>query len=102
MAQSSSTTSPAQSQHSDTQADSTDVQTQAAETTNDSPTAAIPIPNNSDLERGDDLAATLVNDDDDEEPEASGSRSRWAGLTSMSLGAFAGQSGRKGAEDRDR
>lgn len=99
MAQPSSTPSPAQSQHHDTPADSTDVQIQAAETTNDSPTAAIPIPNNNDLERGDDLAATLVNEDDDEEPESSRSTSRWGGLTSVSLGAFAG---RKGGEDRGR
>ena len=77
-----------------------DIQTQAAETINDSPAAAIPIPYDSaDLERGGDLAATLVNDDD---PEPSSS-SRWAGLTSMSLGAFSGEaSGRKAHEDRDR
>ena len=77
-----------------------DVQIQAAETVNDSPTAAIPIPrDNTDLERGDDLAATLVND---EQPESSTSRSRWEGLTAMSLGAFSGEAaGRKPHEDQD-
>ena len=85
---------------------SSDIQTQAAETTNDSPTAAIPIPANdlTDLERGeDDLAATLVNDED-AEAEASTSRSRWANLIPGSLGAFTGEAkGRKaGGHDRDR
>ena len=77
-----------------------DIQTQAAETVNDSPAAAIPIPYDStDLERGDDLAATLVNEG---EPESSAPRSTWAGLTSMSLGAFSGEaSGRKAHEDRN-
>ena len=76
-----------------------EIQTQAAETFNDSPTAAIPIPRDTDLEQGDDLAATLVND---EEPESS-SRSRWAGLTSISLGAFTGEAaGRKAHSDRSR
>ena len=50
-----------------------DVQVQAAETTNESPSAAIPIPRDTDLERGDDMAATLVND----QPEASTSRGSW-------------------------
>ncbi|KAL8868033.1 MAG: hypothetical protein Q9174_005262, partial [Haloplaca sp. 1 TL-2023] len=57
-----------------------DVQAQAAETTNDSPTAAIPIPRDpDDLERGDDMAATLV----DDPPEESTSRRRWRGLASL-------------------
>ena len=84
-----------------------DIQTQAAETRNTSPTAAIPIPRNaSDLEQNDDLAATLVNEDeDDEDDEPTSSRSAWAGLTSMSLGAFTGSgdaAGRKRRDDRNR
>ncbi|KAL9124844.1 MAG: hypothetical protein Q9217_005877 [Psora testacea] len=78
-----------------------DIQVQAAETTNDSPTAAIPIPcENADLEQGEDLAATLVNED---LPESSASRSRWEGFTAISLGAFSGEATvRKAHEDRDR
>ena len=76
-----------------------DIQAQAAETANESPSAAIPIPRDSDLERGDDMAATLVND----QPEASTSRSSWRGLTSLSLSAFSGEAGRRQAQaDRDR
>lgn len=68
-----------------------DVQAQAAETANESPSAAIPIPRDIDLERGDDMAATLVND----QPEASTSRTSWRGLTSLSLSAFSGEAGRR-------
>lgn len=76
-----------------------DVQAQAAETANESPSAAIPIPRDTDLERGDDMAATLVND----EPEASTSRSSWRGLTTLSLSAFSGEAGRRQPEvNRDR
>ena len=76
-----------------------DVQAQAAETANESPSAAIPIPRDNDLERGDDMAATLVND----QPETSTSRSSWRGLTSLSLSAFSGEAGRRQAEaDRNR
>ena len=76
-----------------------DIQAQAAETANESPSAAIPIPRDTDLERGDDMAATLVND----QPEASTSRSSWRGLTSLSLSAFSGEAGRRQAQaDRDR
>ena len=76
-----------------------DVQAQAAETANESPSAAIPIPRDSDLERGDDMAATLVND----QTETSTSRSSWRGLTSLSLSAFSGEAGRRQAQaDRDR
>ena len=61
-----------------------DVQVIAAETTNDSPSAAIPIPrDNHDLERGDDMADTLVEDQ-------SGQRG-WRGLASFSLSAFSGE-----------
>ena len=77
-----------------------DVQVQAAETRNESPTAAIPIPRDpSDLERGDDMAATLVND----APEASSSRRGWPGLSSLSLSAFSGEGTRRQAQgDRNR
>ena len=76
-----------------------DVQAQAAETANESPSAAIPIPRENDLERGDDLAATLVND----QPQASTSRSSWRGLTSLSLSAFSGEAGRRQPQaNRDR
>lgn len=76
-----------------------DVQAQAAETANESPSAAIPIPRDADLERGDDMAATLVND----EPEASTSRGSWRGLTSLSLSAFSGEAGRRQPQaNRDR
>ena len=76
-----------------------DIQVQAAETANESPSAAIPIPRDTDLERGDDMAATLVND----QPEASTPRSSWRGLTSLSLSAFSGEAGRRQAQaDRDR
>jgi len=85
-----------------TNARNDDVQIQAAETTNDSPSAAIPIPcDTADLERGDDMAATLVND----QPGGSVRRG-WRGLTSMSLSAFSGEAawreGRAAPEDRDR
>lgn len=44
-----------------------DVQTRIAETVNDAPSSAIPIPRSSDelddLERGDDMGTTLVNDE---------------------------------------
>ena len=76
-----------------------DVQAQAAETANESPSAAIPIPRDTDLERGDDMAATLVND----QPEATTSRSSWRGLTSLSLSAFSGEAGRRQSQaSRDR
>ncbi|KAL9638605.1 MAG: hypothetical protein Q9204_001442 [Flavoplaca sp. TL-2023a] len=77
-----------------------DVQVQAAETRNESPTAAIPIPRDpSDLERGDDMAATLVND----APEASSSRRGWPGFSSLSLSAFSGEGTRRQAQaDRNR
>ncbi|KAL9046699.1 MAG: hypothetical protein Q9214_000528 [Letrouitia sp. 1 TL-2023] len=67
--------------------DPDEVQVRAAETSNDSPSAAIPIPTDgADLERGDDMAATLVND----EPAASSSRGGWRGLA-LSLSAFSGE-----------
>ncbi|KAL8835054.1 MAG: hypothetical protein Q9170_003483 [Blastenia crenularia] len=77
-----------------------DIQAQAAETSNDSPTAAIPIPRDlNDLEQGDDMAATLVNDP----PEASSSRRGWRGLASFSLSAFSGEAAwRQARADRDR
>ena len=77
-----------------------DVQVQAAETANDSPSAAIPIPRDIDLENGDDMAATLVED----QPESTTPRSSWRGLAaSMSLSAFSGEAAwRQVPEDRNR
>ncbi|KAL9010069.1 MAG: hypothetical protein Q9173_004959 [Seirophora scorigena] len=94
-----SSNQPAQS-GSAIEASEDELQVQAAETTNDSPTAAIPIPQGSeDLERGDDMAATLVND----RPEASSSRRGWRGFTSFSLSAFSGEAAwRQAQADRDR
>ena len=68
---------------------SDDIQDQVVETTNDSPSSAIPIPRNDeeDLERGedDDLGATLVNERDEE----STPRRTWRNLaTSLSRSAF--------------
>ncbi|KAL8683424.1 MAG: hypothetical protein Q9186_000577 [Xanthomendoza sp. 1 TL-2023] len=76
-----------------------DIQVQAAETRNESPTAAIPIPRDpGDLERGDDMAATLVND----APEASSARRGWRGLASFSLSAFSGEAAwRRAQADRN-
>ena len=80
--------------------DDHDIQTQAAETINNSPTAAIPIPRDTDLERGDDMAATLVND----QPEQLRTRNGWGGLAaSFSLSAFGGEAAwRQVQADRDR
>lgn len=77
-----------------------DIQVQAAETSNDSPSAAIPIPRDTeDLERGDDMAATLVND----QPDASSPRRGWRDLAYLSLSAFSGEAAfRQAQSDRDR
>ena len=78
-----------------------DIQIQAAETINDSPSSAIPIPreNDLDIERGEDMAATLVND----QPGTSSSRSGWRGLASLSLSAFSGEAAwRQAQADRNR
>lgn len=80
-----------------------DIQAQVAETINDSPSSAIPIPcDHHDLEGGDDdMAATLVNDDN--EPEASSPRRRWRDLASLSLSAFSGEAAwRQAQADRNR
>jgi hypothetical protein len=102
MAQPSSTASADSSTHQTHRdhGDSADIQAQAAETANESPSAAIPIPRDIDLEQGDDMAATLVND----QPQASSSRSGWRGLAaSMSLSAFSGEAAwRQAQEDRNR
>lgn len=81
-----------------------DVQDQVAETTNQSPTAAIPIPYPNDLELGDeeDLAATLVNDQG-ESASSSAQQGVWRGLANMSLSAFSGEAvWRRAREDRSR
>ena len=77
------------------------VQAQAADSILESPSAAIPIPgeNDNDLERGDDMAATLVND----QAGSSSSRIGWRGLASLSLSAFTGEApSRQSRSDRDR
>ena len=74
-----------------------DVQVMAAESTNESPSSAIPIPGNAetDLERGDDMAETLVE-------SQTGSRG-WRGLASFSLSAFSGEAAwRQAQADRNR
>ena len=72
-----------------------DVQVLAAETANESPSAAIPIPRDNDVERGDDMAETLVED-------RSGRRG-WRGLASFSLSAFTGEAAwRQAQADRNR
>ena len=77
-----------------------DTQSQICETVNDSYSAAIPIPRDlSAAEEGDDMAATLVNDD----PEASSPRRGWRDLASLSLSAFSGEAAwRQAQADRDR
>lgn len=72
------------------------MQVLAAETSNESPSAAIPIPRDSnDIERGDDMADTLVEDQ-------SGRRG-WRGLASLSLSAFSGEAAwRQAQADRNR
>ena len=84
--------------------DNEDIQAQVAETVNDSPSSAIPIPrtaehDDDDLERGDDMAATLVND----QPEGFSPRRGWRGLASLSLSAFSGEAAwRQAQADRNR
>lgn len=82
-----------------------DLQVQVAESANESPTAAIPIPREADLERGDEMAATLVNDQD--LGESSNSTRGWRGLAaSLSLSAFSGEAAwrrhQEARADRDR
>lgn len=100
MTHSSSTGTTVSRTHYEDNPSSEDVQVQAAETVNDSPSSAIPIPRDAnDLERGDDLAATLVND----EPESSSPRRSWRDLASLSLSAFSGEAAwRQAQADRNR
>ena len=106
MAHSSSTlppNTPTPSPHND-DPNEDDIQAQVASTANESPSSAIPIPRSSDendldLERGDDMAATLVND----QPSSSSFRTGWRGLASLSLSAFTGEAALRQAQaDRDR
>ena len=82
--------------------DEEDVQTQAVELNNDSPTAAMPIPHsteyvNADLERGDDSALTSSGE------SPSRNRMGWRNLASMSIAAFSGDAAwRQASADRDR
>ena len=80
-----------------------DSQTDSSRAMNESPSAAIPIPHHvadgeSDLERGDDMAATLVDDG------PSTSRNGWRGLASLNLlAAFGGEAAwRQAQADRER
>lgn len=84
---------------------SDDIQARAAETVNESPSAAIPIPRGSDeddededVERGADLSAPL------HEAAASGSRLAWRNLTSLSISALSGDTAvwRQSPADRNR
>lgn len=81
---------------------SEDIQARVVGTTNESPSSAIPIPHSpaegdADLERGNDMAATLVNDG------PSTSRGGWRGLASLRLSAFSGEAAwRQAQADRDR
>ena len=101
LAQSTKPKSPTSPYH-DTPSNDRDIQTQAAETTNESPSSAIPIPRdaNADLERGDDLAATLVND---QHEDGTSPTTGWQGLASLSLSAFSGEAAwRQAQADRNR
>ena len=79
-----------------------EVQRQAGGDAGEPATSAIPIPRspdaaNADIERGEDVDATLVNE------QASGSRGGWRGLTSFSLSAFSGEAAwRQAQADRSR
>lgn len=99
MAQPSTTTSPPIPYRDDPGQDSP---SRAGESTAESPTSAIAIPRNADeanadIERGDDVEATLVND------QASTGRGGWRGLASLSLSAFSGEAAwRQAQADRNR
>ena len=79
-----------------------DIPSEAAESSAESPTSAIPIPRNpdeanADIERGEDTEATLVNE------QGSTSRGGWRGLASFSLSAFSGEAAwRQAQADRNR
>lgn len=77
-----------------------DIQRQAAESTNESPSAAIPIPRDiSDLERGDEAGSTLVTNHSEESLPQRG----WRDLASFSLSAFSGEAAwRQALADRTR
>jgi hypothetical protein len=72
---------------------SDEYQDEAAETVNDSPSSAIPIPrsaeDDTDLEQGDseDMAATLVNN----RVDTFSPRRGWRAMLTLSLGAFTGE-----------
>ncbi|OJD22266.1 hypothetical protein ACJ73_06388 [Blastomyces percursus] len=71
---------------------SEDIQARIAETRNDSPSAANPLPNvsddiDSDLERGNDSRTSLL-----QPSESSNSQSNWRNLASLSLSALSGDS----------
>ena len=77
------------------------IQAEAAQARNDSASAAIPIPRGNeeaDLERGVDMAATLVND---QSVNSSSSRS-WREMAARSLSAVRGEGWSQSSADRDR
>jgi hypothetical protein len=83
---------------------SDDIQARAAETVNESPSAAIPIPRGSgedeedeDVERGADLSAPL-------HEATGGPRLAWRNLTSLSISALSGDTAvwRQSPADRNR
>ena len=77
-----------------------DIQRQAAESTNESPSSAIPIPRDAlDLERGDGAGSTLVTNHSEESLPQRG----WRDLASFSLSAFSGEAAwRQALADRTR
>ena len=98
---SSSGTSTPRSYHDDL--DSDEVQAEIATTRNESPSSAIPIPRGDDVdvERADDLATTLVND----QPSAYSPRRGWRALASRNLLGLGGESSsslRQAPSDRNR
>ncbi|MCJ1287322.1 hypothetical protein MMC26_006670 [Xylographa opegraphella] len=117
-----STPSPTTPSHPTAPLSPSSIQAQAAESTNESPSSAIPIPlprsaddSALDLERGgarddddddDDLAATLVNDPPDgafSPRHSGGGGGGWRGLASLSLSAFSGEAAwRQAQADRNR
>lgn len=89
--------------HSHEIADSDAIQAAVAHARNESPSAAIPIPHghdSSDLERGDDLAATLVNDEN--EAGVLSSTWNWRELASRSFSAVRGDVTRTAPTQEDR
>lgn len=94
----STSAAPAASSHStERHVQGDDVQAMVAESTNESPSSAIPIPRSmdEDLEQGEDMAETLV--------ESHSGERGWRGFASFSLSAFSGEAAwRQDQADRNR